>query len=139
MKTWTLMYLLIWVAFLQMALALFPALGLGVNLDLHFVVGLCVVALAWHVSLRVRRTACPDRIKRITRATAYLSVFAGILGIILYLNYRSVLSLPFQEVVVFVHFGTAVAIITQASASAAAFDMWEEKEFVTPTDSKVSP
>jgi len=31
------------------------------------------------------------------------------------------------------HVGNALAIITQASSSATAYDMWEEKEFVVPS------
>lgn len=129
MKTWAMMYLLIWVMFLDMLIVLFPVLSYLDNLDLHMAVGIAVLALAFLVFRDIRRSACPERIKRIIKSTLQLSVFDGLLGLVLYLGAQSVFTVPVHEFFVFLHFGVAIAIITQASASAAAYDMWEEREF----------
>ncbi|MGA2199355.1 MAG: hypothetical protein ABSG45_05400 [Nitrososphaerales archaeon] len=133
MKTWAMMYLLIWVAFLDLLIVFFPSFAYLTNLDLHFLVGVLVGVLAIYVFIRVRKGPCPERIKLITKTTAVLAVFDGALGVLLYLVASSVMAVPFHDIIVFLHFGTAVAIITQASSSATAYDMWEEKEFVQPS------
>jgi hypothetical protein len=74
----------------------------------------------------------PDRIKRITRTTWYLAIFQGVLGIALALGIMLSWGSLYASVVSFVHVVNALAIITQASSSATAFDMWEEKEFQVP-------
>ncbi len=63
MKTWALMYLLIWAVFLDLLIVYFPTFAYLANLDVHLVVGVLVVALAFYVFLRVRKAPCPDRIK----------------------------------------------------------------------------
>lgn len=133
MKTWTMMYLLIWVAFLQILIIMFPVLGSFPTYDLHLVVGVAVIGLAYTVYSRVSKTNCPARIKRITKTTAYLGVFQAILGLILYLVLRFAMGVPFTGFINFIHVAVAIAMITQASSSATAFDMWEEKEFTLPT------
>jgi hypothetical protein len=126
MRTWILMYALIWAAFVQVVLAFFPPImAFSATLDIHLLVGLVVVVLAWYVFVLVRGTKCPDRIKRITKTTAYLGVFQAVLGLLLYLAPLS----SYDEVILFLHAVNAVAIISQASSSATAFDMWEEKQF----------
>jgi len=127
------MYLLIWVAFLEIIIALFTPEGYQTSLVLHEVVGVATVLLSYYVFLRVKRTACPQRIKLITRTMAYLAIASGVLGIVLDLPARSIVSIPLQEPIQFVHVALAIAIITQASASATAYDMWEEKEFEQTT------
>jgi len=134
MKTWALMYLIIWVVLLEMVIALFPILGYTANLDLHVLVGLVVVVMAYLIFIQIRGTSCPDRIKRITKATFQLAVFDGVLGVPLYLTDASIVGVPFKEVIVFLHFVLGVTIIAQASSSAAAYDMWEEKEFAQAPD-----
>jgi hypothetical protein len=42
-------------------------------------------------------------------------------------------------VVGFLHVATALAIITQASSSATAYDMWEEREFQVPVAPPTAP
>lgn len=138
MKTWTMMYLLIWVAFVQILLIMFPVLGSFPTYDLHLVVGVAVISLAYTVYSRVSKTDCPARIKRITKTTAYLGVFQAILGLILYLVLRFAMGVPFTDLINFIHVAVAIAMITQASSSATAFDMWEEKEFTLPTTTGVA-
>ena len=129
MKTWVMMYAVIWVAFVEIMIVLFPLIGTFPTFGLHLVVGVILLGLAYLVFARVRATSCPDRIKRITKATFGFAVFQAFLGFVLYIA----LSLNFGGILVdfidLLHVAVALAIITQASSSATAFDMWEEKEF----------
>lgn len=129
MKTWVALYLLIWVVFLEMLIILFPVFGEQASEGLHEVVGVAVVVLAYYAFLKVQKTSCPYRIKLITRTTTILAIIAGLIGVILSLPGSYALTGSIEEFVLFLHFGLAVAVITQASSSATAYDMWEEKEF----------
>lgn len=123
------MYAIIWLAFFEILLVLFPVFGFTANITLHGVLGVGILALAFYIQRTVHRTACPARIKRIVSTTFALAVFQGALGLALAagieLSWGSVLA----NIVAFLHVATSIAIITQASSSATAFDMWEEKEF----------
>lgn len=124
------MYLVIWVAFLQI-LFIFFAPKSSVIIAIHVLIGIGIVGLTFHVSRGVSRTDCPDRIKRISRTTFFLAILQGILGILLALG--SAFTWPSLAIkfVLFLHLGNALAIITQASSTATSYDMWEEKEFQT--------
>ena len=130
MKTWTVMYALVWVAFLQILIILFPVLGKNTTYYLHGVVGLIVVGIAMYAYALVKRTSCPNRIKRISKTTAILGVVQGILGVALFAGLTMNLGSTFQNIILFLHVVNALAIITQAASSATAFDMWEDKEFL---------
>jgi cytochrome b561 len=131
MKTWILMYALIWVSFVEILIVMFPVLAAFPTYDIHLVVGVVVLAMAYVVYMRVKAAPCPDRIKRITKTTFGFGVFQAVLGIVLYgALYSGAGPGDFWITVLnFLHVGAAIAIITQASSSATAFDMWEEKEF----------
>ena len=129
MDNWKAMYLIIWIAFLQILFILFSPFGDAVNLAVHVLIAVAVLGLAFAIYRGVGRTSCPDRIKRITRVTWYLSVFQGVLGIALAAGVTLSWGPDYVGAVGFVHVATALAIITQASSSATAYDMWEEKEF----------
>ena len=133
MESWKAMYLIIWVAFLQILFILFSPLGDTLNLAVHVVIALAVLGLAFTIYRGVGRTSCPARIKRITRTTWYLAIFQGVLGIALALGVMLSWGSVYVGVVSFVHVANALAIITQASSSATAYDMWEEKEFQAPS------
>ena len=77
------MYLLKWVAFLQIIKKQFPVLGLTPTYYIHSAVGIIVAGVAMYSYSLVRKTACPERIKRISKTTAVLGVVQGILGLIL--------------------------------------------------------
>lgn len=126
------MYLLIWIAFLQIIFVLFSPLGYMVNLVVHVVIATVILGLAFTIYRSVGRTSCPARIKRITKATWYLAIFQGFLGVLLVLGFMLSWGSVYIEVVSFVHVANALAIITQASSSATGYDMWEEKEFQVP-------
>jgi len=132
MESWQSMYLIIWVAFLQILFILFSPFGDMVNLGVHVVIGLAILYLAFAIFRKVARTSCPDRIKRITRTTRNLAVLQAVLGIALEVGIALSFGSIYIGFVKFLHVANALAIITQASSSATAYDMWEEKEFQTP-------
>lgn len=132
MKTWAMMYAIIWVAFIEILIVIFPVIGTFLTYDLHFVVGVIVLWLAYLIFARVKTTSCPGRIKRITKATLGFAVFQALLGVALYIALAVNTGGILVDFANFLHVAVALAIITQASSSATAFDMWEEKEF-TPT------
>ena len=128
------MYVLIWVAFIEILVILFPVTGTAVANTIHLVIGVAVLALAYLIHRRVASTSCPGRIKLITKTTFGLAVFQAVLGISLFAAIG--MGAPEGGLVVtvidFLHVANALAIITQASSSATAFDMWEEGEFTPP-------
>jgi len=126
------MYLVIWVAFLQILFIFFSPLGDMLNLPVHIVIAIVILGLTFAIYRNVGRTTCPDRIKRITKTTWYLAILQGGLGLVLALGVVLSFGSIYVEVVSILHVGNALAIITQASSSATAYDMWEEKEFVAP-------
>jgi heme A synthase len=124
---WSRLYGLIWLAFAQFVLAALTEVAAFV-IYLHFVVGLGVLILAWTNYATLKKTEAPDRIIRISKTTAILAVFQIIVGIV---NY--VLMMDFRNslgtAVNILHLIVALAILSQASSTATAYDMWEEKEF----------
>jgi hypothetical protein len=143
MKTWSVMYGLIWASFAQIFLIVFllsvvPNSGFWYNftIDLHIAVGIVVIFLAVESFRLVKETTCPDRIKRISKTTAILGGVQGLLGVILFVLMHFNFSVAIQNFVLLLHVVNALAIIAQASSSATAFDMWEEKEFEIPTTVK---
>lgn len=132
MKTWHATYGLIWVAFLNILIGLFQPFGYPVIIPVHAVVGLLVLSLAYIVQRRVSASQCPDRIKRITRTTWYLAILQLILGALLVSAISMSVGGWVLTLIVLIHVANALAIVTQASSSATAFDMWEEKEFMQP-------
>ena len=127
MALWSRLYGLIWLAFAQFVLAALTEVAAFV-IYLHFVVGLGVLILAWTNYATLKKTEAPDRIIRISKTTAILAVFQIIVGIV---NY--VLMMDFRNslgtAVNILHLIVALAILSQASSTATAYDMWEEKEF----------
>jgi large-conductance mechanosensitive channel len=139
METWKAMYLIIWVAFFQILFVLFSPLGDIMNLAIHVVIAVAILGLAFTIYRGVTRTSCPARIKRITKTTWYLAIFQGVLGMALALGVTLSWGSIYVGLVSFLHVANALAIITQASSSATAYDMWEEKEFQVPLDSSPNP
>ena len=133
------MYLVIWIAFVQIMFTLFSPFGDAANLAVHVVIALAILGLAFTVYKGVGRTSCPDRIKRITKTTWYLAIFQGVLGVALAVGIMLSWGTVYTGAVSFLHVATALAIITQASSSATAYDMWEEKEFQVPSPPPAPP
>ena len=132
MENWKNMYLVIWVTFFQILFILFSPLSDMLNLPVHVVIAVVILGLTYTIYRNASRTSCPDRIKRITKTTWYLAILQGVLGIVLVLGVVLSLGSIYVVVASILHVGNALAIITQASSSATAYDMWEEKEFVVP-------
>jgi len=130
MKMWRQLYAVVWLAFLQIVIILLPQFGNSL-VDLHLLLGLVILGLAHYNNVQLKRTEAPTRLKRIAKATAALATFQIILGLILYASVRLMINVPFVDVIVFLHLVTALAIISQASSVATAYDMWEEHEFTS--------
>ena len=128
MKVWKQLYLILWLAFIQIVVILLPQLGRSL-VDVHVILGLAILCLAHYDYAQLKRTAAPNRLKRIAKSTAALATFQIILGIILYANLRLNVTVPLVQVVTFIHLVVALAIITQAASVATAYDMWEEHEY----------
>ena len=131
MKTWQFMYVVIWITFFQILFILFSPFDYSVNVPIHGIIGVVVFGIAFQVSSATARSPCPDRIKRITRTTRNLAALQGLLGIALAVGNALSWGSLYATLVSLLHVANALAIITQASSSATAFDMWEEKEFQT--------
>jgi heme A synthase len=117
---------MIWLVFLQIIVALFEFPG---SVYLHILVGFVIVAIAHYHQARIKRMAVPDRIRRIVRSTANLASAQFFLGIYTFLALDLQWPLPVPQVVVLLHLVVALAIFSQASSTATAYDMWEEREF----------
>ncbi len=130
MGLWKQLYAMVWLAFLQIVIIILPRFTI-ILLDAHVALGLIILALAHYNSAQIKKTNAPNRLKRIAKSTAVLATVQIILGVILYANLRLDVSIPLVSVIGFVHLVIALAIITQASSVATAFDMWEEHEYKT--------
>lgn len=131
MELWKSLYLLVWLAFAQF-LFTFGRIWTAVFLDLHALLGAVILGIAYYNSRKPSSTAAPSRLKRIARTTLGLAALQLILGAVLYAGSRFGYSLPFTDVITLLHLITALAILTQASSTATAYDMWEEKKFAAP-------
>ncbi len=122
---------MIWLAFAQILVAVPPLVGVVGLVFLHVVLGLAILALAHMDAGRFKRMAVPDRIRRIARSTAQLASAQFVLGLYLFLavDLETGWGLPGSDVVLFLHLVVALAIFSQASSTATAYDMWEEREF----------
>jgi len=127
-NVWRQFYALVWLTFLQIVIIIMPRFTVFL-VDAHVLLGLVILALAHLNNGRLRKTDAPQRLKRIAKATAILATVQIILGMVLYADLRLSVSIPLIEVIAFVHLVIALAIITQASSVATAYDMWEEHEF----------
>jgi hypothetical protein len=136
MRLWAALYAMVWVVFLEFLLAMKPSPG-PLFLDLHFALGLVIVALAYSNMRALRETVVPGRLKRITIATFDIALAMVVLGLLVWFNVGAGWSLAFGVTVwqffLFLHVVNALAVITQSAAVALAYDMWEEKEFAQQT------
>ncbi len=131
MALWKSLYAMVWLAFLQIVIIVMPRFTLYL-VDVHVLLGLVILGLAHYNNAKMKKTEAPNRLKRITKATAILATFQIILGLILYANLRMNVSVPLVGVIVFIHAVIALAIITQAASVATAYDMWEDHEYESP-------
>jgi hypothetical protein len=99
------------------------------SVDLHIALGFAIIGLAHYHQARIKRMAIPARIRRIVRVTANLASAQFFLGIYAFLAFELGWALPTPEVLLFLHLVVALAILSQTSSAATAYDMWEEREF----------
>ncbi len=125
------LYVMIWLSFVQILVVVPPLAGVTGFVFLHVVLGLAILAIAQTDSRHLRGMAVPDRIRRIARSTAQLASAQLVLGLYLFLalDLEPGWNLPGSSIVLFLHLVVALAIFSQASSTATAYDMWEEKEY----------
>lgn len=136
MKLWASLYLIIWVVLLEILLGLWPSPPAFVPY-LHAVLGLGIILLCYYNFNELRKTRVPGRVKRIARASFALSLFMGVLGILLWFSVGNdwfILGFSVLQGILLLHVVNALAIITQAAAVAIAYDMWEDHEFDQETE-----
>jgi len=135
-RLWAALYGAIWVVFLDFLLAMIP-FGQPFLTYLHAGLGFIIVVIAFYNFANLRKTTVPGRVKRIASATFYLAIMMAILGPLLLLNigtgWQIFDGITAWNGILFIHVTTAFGIITQMAATAIAYDMWEEKEFLEET------
>jgi hypothetical protein len=136
MKLWMALYAMIWIVFIDFMFAMTPGASI-VLLYLHIALGLMIIGLASYNFNGVRGTSVPGRVKRIAKVTFQLSIWGGVLGLLLYFGTGAALPILFGVtlggMILFLHVVIGFAIITQAAAVAIAYDMWEDREFAKET------
>jgi hypothetical protein len=136
MLLWKKLYNTFWLAFFSCVLIprwIAPKIGL----PLHVLMGLAMLVMTQGNRKQLAALAVPDRLKRISAATAGFVIFQIINGLALgaVLHFAPHLSLVLS-VIKGIHIVCALTILAQSSSVATGYDMWEEKEFgpaVEPT------
>lgn len=133
MSMWKQLYALVWLSFLQIVIIVAPP-SASYIVDGHALLGLVILGLTHYNNASIKKTEAPTRLKRTTKTTAVLASFQAILGVVLYVNLMLGFGIPSTVIfaISLIHLVTALAIITQASSVATAYDMWEEHEFTPP-------
>jgi len=121
---------MVWLAFLQIIIAVvnIPS-SIAIVIYGHVVLGLVILGLAHYNNAQIKKTQAPSRLKRIVKSTAMLATIQVLLGIPIFVSTMLIFSIPMVWIVSLLHLVIALAIITQASSVATAYDMWEEKEY----------
>lgn len=122
-KLWQTLYLMIWLAFFEFISVYVDIPGFGYETEIHILLGVVMIIVGFINLRELRKTTAPARLKRIAGSTAAFTIVQAILAIPIALEMA-------EEVARFLHLVVALAIITQASSVATAYDMWEEKEFL---------
>jgi hypothetical protein len=133
MKLWQLLYGMIWLSFLQIILPIVLSPSSIYVISLHAILGLAVFGLAFYDNSMMQKLEVPFRLKTIIKSTRALAGAQLAFGLLLYIisNIYTLGDIA-NGVVTFIHVSIALAIITQASSVATAYDMWEEKEYNPP-------
>ncbi len=126
---WKTLYAMIWLVFVQILIVVPPLASLSQLVYLHIGIGFVIVAFAHYHQARIKRMAVPGRIRRIVRVTANLASAQFFLGIYAFLAVELQWPLPAPDVLLLLHLVVALSILSQASSTATAYDMWEEREF----------
>jgi hypothetical protein len=128
MHLWQKLYNTVWLAFFSCVLI--PRwMNLYVGLPVHLLLGLTMLVMTQSNARRLAALPVPSRLKRISKVTAGFAIFQIAIGLALGAILR--LAPDFQIVSQLLrgaHVVCALAILSQASSVATAYDMWEEKE-----------
>jgi len=129
MPLWQRLYNTIWLLFFEFLL-LQRWFDSWIVLVLHVVLGTAILVLTQLNARELAHKPVPDRLKRISRATANLAIAQAVLGLGLGGLMHANLDLPafLPRVVDGLHLVLAVTMLAQASSTATGYDMWEEKE-----------
>jgi len=136
MELWKKLYNTIWLAFFSCVLI--PRwMGRYAGPAAHVLLGLAMLVMTRANARSLAALAVPDRLKRISRATAGFALFQVIGGLAFGAVTHLAPNLPVVGPTLHAaHVVCALAILAQASSVATAYDMWEEKEYVSaPPDS----
>ena len=136
MRLWTALYGAVWIVLLEFLLSMVPQ-GRPWVLYAHFVLGFLIVGITYYNYHALRQTTVPVRVKRIVSATFSMAVMMAVLGPLLLFNVGAswpvITGVTVWNLILLIHVLTAFGIITQMAATAIAYDMWEEKEFLQET------
>ena len=142
MRTWVGLYLLVWLVFLELLVAMAPGPPAWF-IYVHAPLGLLIIGVAYANLRSIRATTAPGRTKRTVSATFTLTLVMAVLGVLLWAQIGAgvgvLLGFSVWDLLHIFHVVNALAIIAQAASAATAFDMWEEHEFERPTTAGTVP
>jgi hypothetical protein len=125
---WQRLYTVIWLAFFE-CLLVQRWFNTWVVLVLHVALGAVVLVLTQVNAAELAKKAVPDRLKRISRATANIAIAQAVLGA--GVGALMHVSIPswIRTLCAAFHLVLALTILAQAGSTATAYDMFEEQEF----------
>ncbi len=139
MKLWGALYGMIWLAFVTIVVLAWPNPPWAVPWIALLAV-IAVAALARSDFVHLRETRVPGRVKRTASASYGLAVFLAVLAALRALQATfhwaatwTILGATPDSLLFLLELMVGLAIITQASAVAIAFDMWEDRDFEKET------
>ena len=125
---WQRLYTVIWLSFFE-CLLVQRWFSTWVVLVLHVALGAAILVLTQVNAAELAKRAVPDRLKRISRATANIAIAQAVLGAgvgaLMHFNLPSWVG----TLAAGVHLALALTILAQAGSTATAYDMFEEQEF----------
>jgi hypothetical protein len=129
MQLWKKLYGTVWLAFFSCVL-ISRWMGSMVGWPIHAVLGLGMLAVTWTNARQLAVLPVPSRLKHISKVAAGFAAFQLISGLALgaIAHLASNLTIV-AHVLRGAHVVSALAILSQSSSIATAYDMWEEKEF----------
>lgn len=139
MALWNNLYSMIWLLVFDFAVLLIFRRPPDYAVWLHILLGLGAIGLGYSNWKGLEQAQAPARLGRIARTTFLFAVAQAVFGLLMFADIRLELNIFDSGVVGGLHIIGSLAMITQASSVATAYDMWEEKEFEgeTPGDEKI--
>lgn len=128
MELWQRLYNVIWLSFFE-CLLIRRWFDHWIVVVLHVLLGVAVLALTQANARVLAKRAVPERLKRISAATANIAIAQAVLGLGLGALGHFELPSIVPTLVAALHLVLALTILAQAASTATAYDMWEEREF----------